>query len=240
MNAGRKKAETMLYKVFDKFDKTGQNSAFWKAKFAKMNDKEFTKLMARPWPIFFQHKLFEVEPTPTDIIEGLKELGVSLTEVVNLPYLYRNQQGNPVQTQKCIVGPLPIKKMKQFLTKKTGWSTNINSRDMRTGLLISHDKNGNTSDREFEALQVASLDVTTKEMLGPRADEMNAKNVMYNSITTLGRVSLKDLPKDPSDALSRNMLDAYLIGSCFKSNLISEDYHLHKTLQDRKRVTRET
>lgn len=240
MNAGRKKAETMLYKVFDKFDKTGQNSAFWKAKFAKMSDKEFMKLMARPWPIFFQHKLFEVEPTPTDIVEGLKELGVSLTEVVNLPYLFTDENGNPVQTQKCIVGPLPIKKMKQFLTKKTGWSTNINSRDMRTGLLISHDKNGNTSDREFEALQVASLDVTTKELLGPRADEMNSKNVMYNTITTLGRVSLKDLPKDPADALSRNMLDAYLIGSCFKSNLISEDYHLHKTLQDRKRVTRET
>lgn len=240
MNAGRKKAETMLYKVFDKFDKTGQNSAFWKAKFAKMSDKEFIKWLSRPFPVYFQHKLFEVEPTASDVIAGLKELGVPLVETVNLPYFYENEDGDAIETRKCIVGPLPIKKMKQFQSKKTGWSTNITSRDMRTGLLIAHDKNGNTSDREFEALQVSSLDVTSKELLGPRADEMNAKNVMYNTITTLGRVSLKDLPKDPADALSRNMLDAYLIGSCFKSNLISDDYHLKKTLEDRKGVTRET
>ena len=239
MNAGRKKAETLLYKCFDKFDKTGQNSAFYKAKFAKMSDAEFKKFLSRPFPIVFQHKLFEVEPTPSDVVAGLKELGVSLTDTVNLPYLGKDENGNPVQTMECIVGPLPIKKMKQFLTKKTGWSTNITGRDMRTGLLMGHDKNGNTSDREFEALQVSSLDVTTAELMGPRADEMNAKNVMYNTINSTGRVSLKDLPKDPSDSLSRNMLDAYLIGSCFKSNLITDDYHLHKTLVDKKRVSRE-
>jgi hypothetical protein len=240
MNAARKKAESLLYRVMDKLDPTGQNSAFYKKKFAAMSDGEFKRFMSRPFPIVFQYKLFEVEPLPTDIVKALKELKVPLIEKVNLPYLYKNSKGEPVESMQCIVGPLPIKKMKQFQSKKTGWSTNINSRDMRTGLLINHDKNGNTSDREFEALQVASLDVTTKELLGPRADEMNSKNVMYNTIATLGRVSLKDLPKDPADALSRNMLDAYLIGSCFKSNLISEDYHLHKTLQDRKRVTRET
>ena len=241
MNAGRKKAETLLYKVFDKFDRTGQNSAFYKEKFSKMSDAEFKKFMARPFPIIFQHKLFEVEPTPTDIVAGLKELNVPLTEIVNLPYLGKDEDGNPVQTMQCIVGPLPIKKMKQFLTKKTGWSTNISGRDMRTGLLISHDKNGNTSDREFEALQVSSLDVTTTELMGPRADAMDAKNIMYNTITTTGRVSLKDLPKDPSDSLSRNMLDSYIIGSCFKSNLITDDYHLKKTLENRgNRLSRET
>lgn len=240
MFAGRKKAETMLYKVFDKFDKTGQNSAYWKKKFAKMSDKEFKRFLMKPFPIVFQQKLFEIEPTATDIIQGLKELGVPLTEKVKLPYMYKNNKGEPVETQECIVGPMPIKKMKQFLTKKTGWSTNITSRDMRTGLLINHDKNGNTSDREFEALQVVSLDVTTMELLGPRADEMNAKNTMYQTISTLGKVSLKDIPKEPSDALSRNMLDAYLIGSYFKSNLITPDYYLHKTLSDRTGISRET
>ena len=72
------------------------------------------------------------------------------------------------------------------------------------------------------------------------SSEMNAKNVMYNTITTTGQVSLKSLPKEPSDSLSRNMLDAYLIGSCFKSNLITPDYHLYKTLHNRNGITRET
>ena len=240
MNAGRKKAEDKLYKVMDCFDPSGENSSFYKAKFAKMSDAEFKKFINRPFPIVFQYKLFEIEPTATNIIKGLKELGVPLTEKVNIPYLGKDKDGNPVQTHECIVGPLPIKKMKQFLSKKTGWSTDINSRDMRTGLLLGHDKNGNTSDREFESLVISSLDNTVTEMLGPRADEMNSKNIMYNAISTTGRVSLKDLPRDPADALSRNMLDAYLLGSCFKSNLISPDYHLHKTLQNRQGITRET
>lgn len=239
MNAARKKAEAILYKCFDKFDKTGQNSAFYKAMFAKMSDAEFKKFMSRPFPIIFQYKLFDVEPTATDILEGLRAINVPLTEHVNLPYLDKNEDGTPVQTMECIVGPLPIKKMKQFLTKKTGWSTNINSRDMRTGLLISHDKNGNASDRELESLQVSSMDITTMELAGPRADEMNSKNVMYNNITSTGRVSLKDLPREPADSLSRNMLDAYLIGSCFKSNLVTPDYHLYKTLHSRNGIVRE-
>ena len=115
MNSGRKKAETMLYKVLDRFDTSGQNSAFYKAKFSKMSDAEFKKFMARPFPIVFQYKLFEIEPTATNIINGLKELGVPLTEKVNIPYLGKDKDGNPVQTHECIVGPLPIKKMKQFL-----------------------------------------------------------------------------------------------------------------------------
>ena len=105
---------------------------------------------------------------------------------------------------------------------------------MRTGLLINHDKNGTTSDREFEALAVTGLDVTMDELKGPRADEMNSKNVMYNTISTVGKVKLEDLPKDPADSLSRNMLDAYLISSCFKSNLITDDYHLKRTLEEKK------
>jgi hypothetical protein len=241
MNAARKKAESLLYRVMDKLDPTGQNSAFYKKKFAAMSDGEFKRFMSRPFPIVFQYKLFEVEPFPTDIVKALKELKVPLIEKVNLPYLYKNSKGEPVESMQCIVGPLPIKKMKQFQSKKTGWSTNINSRDMRTGLLINHDKNGNTSDREFEALAVSSLDQTAMELLGPRADEMNSKNIMYSTITTLGKVSLKDLPKDPADSLSRNMLDAYLIGSCFKSNLITNDYHLQQTLKDSgKKITRES
>ena len=239
MTPARKKAETLLYKVLDAVDPTKTNSNFYKNEFARMSDSQFMAFMKRPFPIVFQYKLFEIDPKASDMLRGLKELGVPFLETINLPYLYEDEDGNPVQSQPSPVGYLPIKKMKQFQSKKTGWSTNISSRDQRTGLLIGHDKNGNMSDREFEALEVTGCDVTAMEFLGPRADEMNAKNVMYNQISVLGKVSLKDLPKDPGDSMSRNMLDSYLISSCFKSNLITDDYHLRKTLIDKSRVTRE-
>ena len=37
----RKEVEEMVYKVMDLLDPTKQNSQFYKAKFAKMNDKQF-------------------------------------------------------------------------------------------------------------------------------------------------------------------------------------------------------
>ena len=240
MKANRKRVENKIYAAFDIVDPSKQNYEYYKKKFSRMSDTAFMKFMSRPMPLRFQYKLFEIEPKPNMILKGLKMLNVPLMEKVNLPYLYEDEDGNPVQSTECQVGPLPVKKMKQFLTKKTGMSTDISSRDMRNGLLINHDKNGNTSDREFEAAAVHDLKYTTDELQGPRADAMGAKNQMINQISTLGKVSLKDLPVDPADSLSRNMLDAYLIGSLLKSNLLSDDYHLNVTTDEHKGVSRET
>ena len=38
--------------------------------------------------------------------------------------------------------------MKQFITKKNSTPTGIDNRDMKSGLLVSFDKGGKTSDRE--------------------------------------------------------------------------------------------
>lgn len=240
MNPKRKKAEELLYRVFDKFDPSRTNSNFYKKKFGKMNDAQFMNYMKNQFPIKFQYTLFEIKPTPDQIVAGLKEMGVPLFESVALPYLSEDEDGNPIETQECEVGYLPIKKMKQFLTKKVGMSTDISSRDARTGLLLNHDKNGNTTDREFEALAVQSMDKTAEEFAGPRADAMDQKNTMYNAITTMGKVRLEDLPKDQADSLSRNMINTYLLGSLLKSNLIEDDYHLRKTIEGSRGISRET
>ena len=237
----RKESEALVYEVMDALDPSGTNSEFYKNLFAGMSDEEWLKFISRDFPYRFQTRLFKIEPSMTDIKKALKILGVPMIEKLNLPYLYKNSDGVAVEGREAMVIYLNVKKMKQFVTKKNSIHTDMSKRDMKTGRLISESKGGQTSDREFEALAVSSLDQTAMELLGPRADEMNSKNIMYSTITTLGKVSLKDLPKDPADSLSRNMLDAYLIGSCFKSNLITNDYHLQQTLKDSgKKITRES
>ena len=62
---------------------------------------------------------------------------------------------------------------------------------------------------------------------------MRSKNMMYNTINTIGQVSLEDIPIDPDDSLSKNLLNAYLIGSHLKSNLILQDYYLMYTLKSK-------
>ena len=100
---------------------------------------------------------------------------------------------------------------------------------------------GKTSDREMEALVVMGMDATMKEMSTFRADYMDAKSIAYQTITTTGKLSQKDVPLENEDSLSKNLLNAYMIGSLLNTNMLNVDYLLPATIENKQRkVTRET
>lgn len=240
MTPQREKAEALIYQVMDKLDKAEYNSAYYKTLFAKMSDTEFMKFCKRNLPFRFHTKPFVVEPKMYDIQEALKVLGVPLLEKVALPYLYVDKNGNPVWSKEAMVIYIHIKKMKQFITKKNSTPTGIDNRDMKSGLLVSFDKGGKTSDREMEALAVMGLDKTMDEMSTWRADYMDAKSVAYQTISTLGKISESDVPIDDIDSISKNTLNAYMVSSLINTNILNQDYMLPKTIADRKpKVVRE-
>jgi hypothetical protein len=58
---------------------------------------------------------------------------------------------------------------------------------------------------------------------------------MSNTIKSLGQVSLKDLPEEVDDSLSKNLLSTYLIGAQLVSpNLVMQGYLLPYTVKGRK------
>lgn len=231
MTSQRKKAEELVYKVMDTLDPSGQNSEYYKKIFSGMSDAQFIKFVENPLAFKFQVKIFEIEPTMTEIDKAAKVIGIPLLEKVNLPYMYE-KDGKPVKSKESLVVYAHIKKMKQFISKKNAMSLDIAERDMKTGLLVSFDKNGKTSDRETESLAVLGFENTLDELTHAKADSMRAKSTMYSTINNLGQVSLKDLPKDIDDSLSRNYLNSYLLGSQLLSNLVADDYYLPITLKD--------
>lgn len=241
MNKKREEVETLVYKVMDALDPSGTNSTHYKEMFSNMSDAQFTKFLKTTFPFRFYSRPFEIEPNMVNIKKAADTLNIPLTEKVSLPYLYENKDGKPVYSKECVVIYANIKKMKQFVTKKNGMSLDITDRDMRTGLLNNHDKNGKMSDREFESLIINSADNTIKEFSRMRADAMEQKSQAINSINLTGQVSLSDLKSENDEVLSRNMLDAYFIGAHLKTNLISDTYELNSTIKNRQRSTeRET
>ena len=233
MTPQRKKAEELIYKVLDKLDKKEYNSSYYKALFAKMSDAEFLKFCKRPLPFRFHTKPFEIEPKMYEIEEALKVLGVPLLEKVALPYLYMDKDGNPVWSKEALVVYIHIKKMKQFITKKNSTPSSIDNRDMKSGLLVSHDKGGKTSDREMEALAVMGLEKTMKEMSTWRADYMDAKSSAYQTISTLGKISESYIPIDNKDSIAKNTLNVYMVSSLINTNILNQDYMLPKTITGR-------
>ena len=240
MTPQREKAEALIYQVMDKLDKKEYNSAYYKELFSKMSDSEFMKFCKRNLPFRFHTKPFVVEPKMYDIEEALKVLKVPLLEKVALPYLYIDKNGNPVWSKEAMVVYIHIKKMKQFITKKNSTPSGIDNRDMKSGLLVSFDKGGKTSDREMEALAVMGMDKTMEEMSTWRADYMDAKSIAYQTISTLGKISEKDIPIDDIDSISKNTLNSYMVASLLNTNMLNKDYMLPKTLANKKpKIVRE-
>lgn len=241
MTPQRKKAEELIYSVLNKLDPKGYNTDYYKEMFSKMSDEQFLKFCKRPLPFRFHTKLFEVEPKMYDIQEALKILNVPLLEKVARPDLYIDDEGNPVWSKEAMVIYIHIKKMKQFITKKNNTPSSIDNRDMKTGLLVSFDKGGKTSDREMESLAVMGLDKTMEELSTWRADYMDAKSYAYQTIDTLGKISQKDIPVQESDSIAKNTLNAYMVGCLLNTNILNDGYTLPKTLSDKKEsIKRET
>ena len=238
MNQQRLKAERLVYQVMDQLDPSGRNSDFWKAEFAKMNDDQFKKYISGNFPFYFQTGAFK-EPTMDQISKALDILKVPLLESVYMPFKYKDANGRPMKTKPCMVVYIHMKRMKQLLTKKNGMSIDTKTRDMRTGLLTGVDKNGKESDHEFESLAISGLYDTMKEMSRSRADAMEDKSVMNNTIKTTGYVSVKDLPEDINDSLSKNLLSTYFIGAQLMSNLVNQEYMVPYTyLNKQKKINR--
>ena len=240
MNAQRLKAERLIYEVMDILDKSGRNTDFWKEEFSKMSDAQFKSYISNDFPFYFQTGAFK-EPSMKQIVQALDKINVPLLERLYMPYKYKDKNGRPMKNKECLVVYLPIKRMKQLLTKKNGMSISTKTRDMKTGLLTGVDKNGKESDREFESLAICGLDNSIKEFSRSRADSMEDKSVMNNTINNLGQVYLKDLPDDPADSLSKNLLSAYFIGAQLYTNLVNEDYMTPYTMSlKNKKIERES
>ena len=224
MTKQREQAEMLIYKTLDTADKTHTNSDYYRSLFSKMSDADFEKFCRRRLPFRFHTEVFKIEPTMADIIDAFKVLNKPLFERVKLPYIYINKDGIPVESQECLVIYEHIKRMKQMLTKKNNTALNIDSRDMKTGLLTGSDKGGKETDREFESLAVMGLEYTMDEFARPKADAMAAKAQMSNIILNQGHVSAKDLDIAKDDSLAKNLINVYFTAAHLHTNLVDIDY----------------
>ena len=237
----RKQVEERIYKVLDILDPSHKNSDFYKHKFARYSDKEFIEFFKQDFTIKYQVEVFKTEPTMEKIKKALDYLKVPMLERMRIPNLYKDEDGNAPYTKEVLVVYTPCMKMQQFNIKKSSMSTDISKRSMTDGLLMMQDKNGNTSDREFESLVVIGAEKTMKELSTIRADSMTAKGTAINKIATTGILSQKDYKVTREEALARNKLNVYFLGAGLNSNLINEGDYLINTLkkQGYRKTTRE-
>lgn len=227
----RSTCEDLIYRTFSAIDPTGANTQYYQQLFSTMSDKQFTDLISGRLPFRYHVTPFENEPKMPDIFKAFKILDKPLMEKIKLPYLAKNENGEPIESKECLVGYLNIKRLKQMLTKKNNTAMEIAKREMKlTGRLQGHDKGGLESIKEFEGALALGLEHTTAEYARVKAASMKAKAEAYNIINSKGEVSFDDIDTDKTDSIAKNALNVYLIGANLHSNLIDEEYYNPHTL----------
>lgn len=235
--AKRKEMEDLIYGFFDLFDPSGRNTEYYRNKFKSMSDAEFDqyfKLLFEQDDPYLTATMVDYEnPLKIENIEkAAKFLDVPLFEKVVLPYASQDPNNPIITKHECLVGYLNIKRLQQLNFKKIGISTDISERNMITGQVAGHDKNSRNSDQETIALLTVGANVSLKELMSMRADDMVMKAEMNKKIARDGYVAMDELTDKLSNKTTLNSAAVFFIGAGLMTDLVMNDYFLPKTLDE--------
>jgi hypothetical protein len=235
--AKRKEMEDLIYTFFDLFDPSGRNTEYYRNKFKSMSDAEFDqyfKLLFEQDDPYLTATMVDYEnPLKIENIEkAAKFLDVPLFEKVVLPYASQDPNNPIITKHECLVGYLNIKRLQQLNFKKIGISTDISERNMITGQVAGHDKNSRNSDQETIALLTVGANVSLKELMSMRADDMVMKAEMNKKIARDGYVAMDELTDKLSNKTTLNSAAVFFIGAGLMTDLVMNDYFLPKTLDE--------
>lgn len=232
--ANRAYIEKLIYDTFDAIDPSGVNTNKYKNIFSTMNDQEFEKYMKNFLKDDNENFILDIVEFEHDLKmdnceKAAKVLGIPLMEYVYMPHLTMDKKHVVVSKEKCLVGYINVKRTQQLLHKKNGLSISNTRVSATTGQVVDKDKNARDSDIEASMLVSLGADKILQELHGPRSDDPIMKREMNQSIATKGYVMLDELTNLPTNKITLNTVNTYLISMGLMSDLVSDTYILPKT-----------
>lgn len=230
----RAQIEQLIYDTFDALDPSGANTNKYKMFFSDMDDKHFEKwikdFLANDEENFILDIVeFEHDLKMENCEKAAKVLGIPLMEYVYMPHLTMDRKRVIVSKQKCLVVYINVKRTQQLLHKKNGLSISNDKVSALTGQVVGKDKNARDSDIEASMLVSLGADKILQEFHGPRADDFVMKRQMAQSIATKGYVLLDELDNLPTNKVTLNTVNTFLLSMGLKSDLVSDTYILPRT-----------
>ena len=229
----RKQIEFKVVQTMNLMDPSGINAKKYQTMFASMNDQQFTnwitKFLADDKSNFRvdieefgdKNRIMKFE----NIEKAAKFLHIKLFEYVYMPHLSTNPQ-RPVRTkQPVLVGYLNIKRVQQFVTKKTGLAIDDKDRDEITGRLKGDSKAGTMTPIENELLAGMGANDVLSEICGARADNTAEYDNMLSEISKTGSVQLQNIKTNVFDKPTLLQADIYFKLMGLKTDIVSESYY---------------
>lgn len=222
----RKYVMDYVCNMYDMLDPSGTNSKIFHEKWDSLSDEEFSKKFEEflhddnTKGFYLEIVEFERDVTLENIMKCAKKMNIPLFEYVVLPHINGSLENAIVTPEPVPVGWIHAKRMPQMLLEKNSGSIHTKKRNPFTGQVTGEDKNAVTSDVETYSMTASGATKALQELLGPRADNMVAKNEMYNAISRDGYVSLNELSNNQEDKVAINTLDVYFRMQGLCTNLV--------------------
>lgn len=233
MNEKRQQIEQHIFKTMSLLDPTGINAKKYQAMFSQMNDAQFAKWIDAFLKDEKSNFRLDIEEFGDgsrslkfeNIEKAANYLKLPLFEYVYLPHL-SSDPNRPVRTkQPVLVGYLNIKRVQQFVTKKTGLSLDDQDRDEATGRMKGDSKGGTMTGIENELLAGMGANNILSEICGARADNVSEYDNMLAEIAEHGSVKLENIKTNVYDKPTLMKTDLYFMAMGLKTDLISESYY---------------
>jgi len=223
----RKHVMDELKLMYNELDPSGTNTKRLLDEWGKLSDEEFAKKFEEflnddsQKGFYLEIVEFERDLNLSNVLSCAKKLNIPLFEYVALPHINGSTEEDVVVTpEKVPVGYIHPKRMQQLLIKKNTGSISISKRNQKTGQVIGEDKNATNSNVETYSMVATGSTQGLRELMGPRADNMKAKNEMYNAIQRDGFVSLDELSNNQEDKIALNTMDIYFMLQGLRTNLV--------------------
>lgn len=229
----RKQIETLVIQTMKLMDPTGINANKYQKMFQSMNDTQFKRWIEA----FLQDEKSNFRLDIEEFGDGSRSLKfeniekaanflkVPLFEHVYLPHI-STDPNRPVRTkQPVLVGYLNIKRVQQFVTKKTGLSLDDTNRDEFTGKMKGDSKGGTMTGIENELLAGMGADKILSEISGARADNVSEYNNMLSEIAEHGSVELEKIKTNVYDKPTVLKADLFFMAMGIKTDIVSESYY---------------
>lgn len=229
----RRKIEDMVIQTMKRMDPTGINAKKYQTMFQSMNDTQFKQWIEAFLADDKSNFRLDIEEFGDgsrslkfqNVENAANYLNVPLFEYVYMPHLSTNQN-RPVRTKlPVLVGYLNIKRVQQFVTKKTGLSIDDQDRDEATGRLKGDSKGGTMTGIENELLAGMGANKILSEISGSRADNVTEYNNMLSEIAEHGSVQLEHIKTNPYDKPTLLKTDLYFMAMGLKTDLVTESYY---------------
>jgi hypothetical protein len=232
--AKRDKIEKMVLGVVKRLDNSKMlNYKRYEAMFASMDESEFEKwAKTKGRELDDTIQIFQLpfeEMKMTQIKSAADFLGVPLEEYV----WYRHSDAEGVRTKMRVpVGYIHIKRVQQLLNKKNRYALDTEDTELKSGQVKGESKVASISDPESFALVATGAKNALKEFMGPRADNQSKKLSLYRQIARDGFATLETMEEDSdiSKSTTINTMNAYLLASGIKSDLVNDSLKTNHTI----------